>query len=240
MREVLVKREARLQSYHVAVTTVEGEHEAQHEFWFRSPNHTKGSLLAPNQLTLSFDGRTFYKLTPEDKKLEVFDIKLPVEKASYFLMSQFAPFVPEGYRTPLLPSQGVTAKKTSHPKAPDAVELTLVTSGGEKGDVPVTVAWVLRAGSGDFLSKTMTTPTGKKETRVDEEKCDEVAKLCVPTAITELENGAVAATLKMTTVELNAPIPNDSFVLSAPEGTAVEKHVIKEAEATDQAAPAAH
>ncbi len=226
MKRVLAERDRRLSSYHVQVETHEGTSTAHHEFYFRSPNQSRGIIIDPTPLTLSFDGHALFKLTPGEKKLERFELKLPVEKASFFLLTQFAPFVPEGYRTPLLPSKGVTAVKTTDPHAPDAVSLTVVTPDGSGGQV--TTQWVLRAISGDFLSKTVTSSAGTRVTRVDSEKCDEVAKLCVPASISELENGQPVATMTMTTIELNAAVPNDAFTLTAPEGFTTENHTVEE------------
>ena len=116
--------------------------------------------------------------------------------------------------------------KTTDPHAPDAVSLTVVTPDGSGGQV--TTQWVLRAISGDFLSKTVTSSAGTRVTRVDSEKCDEVAKLCVPASISELENGQPVATMTMTTIELNAAVPNDAFTLTAPEGFTTENHTVEE------------
>ena len=226
MKQVLSERDKRLASYHLAATSKEGEAAASHELFYRAPNRSRGVMLAPEALTVAFDGTKLYRLTPAAKKLEVFELKLPVDKASFFLASTFTPFVPEGFRAPLLPQKGVTAKKVAHPKGPDAVELTVATRDEAAGDISVT--YVPRFPTGDFLGKRTTAGGRTAETVVDEEHCDTALKLCVPKALRSLEDGKVVHSTTLTTVELNPELPNDSFTLVAPEGFATEPHEVVE------------
>lgn len=217
VKRVQLERDKKLNAYHVVVESEQGEARAKHEFFFRSPNRSRGVISAPEPLTLSFDGARFYKLTPAEKKLEIYELALTQENAAYFLASTFTPFVPEGYRTLLLPSRGVTVKRVSHAKAADAVEVTVSVDGA-------TVVWVLRWPSGDVLSKR----AGEIELTVDQEHCDQALGLCVPKLVTQRHNGVVQATTSLITIELNPQIPNDFFTLTAPEGFHVEKHELVE------------
>ena len=137
MKQALAEREKRLTSYQLSVSTKEGDAEATHEFSYRAPNRTLGTVLTPAPMTLGFDGTHFFRLTPDQKKFETYELKLPFDKAALFLSSTFSPFVPEGYRTPLIPSHHVTAKRVSHPKGPEAVELTGVANDDGK-DLTIT------------------------------------------------------------------------------------------------------
>ena len=87
------------------------------------------------------------------------------------------PFVPEGYRAPLLPQNGVEAKRVSRENAIDAVELTVKPGDG------VTVRYVLRLPAGDFLERRTLTDGQERVLLVEREQCDEKLKLCVPTRL---------------------------------------------------------
>ncbi len=225
-RRALAERDRRLGHYQVDATSKQGDATATHTFVYRAPNRVKGSLLTPQPMTLSFDGTRFFKLSPADKKLEAFEMKLPAEKAALFLTTQFAPFVPEGYRTPLLPSKGVTATKVAHPKGPEAFELVLSTP-DEKGQ-PITVTYALRFPSGDFLSKKTVAGGVTSELVVEEEQCEQALSLCVPKVVVQRENGAELGRTTFTRIDLAAEVPNDTFSLVAPEGYAFEKHELVE------------
>lgn len=225
-RRALAERDRRLTSYLVEVSTTQGDQTATHTFVARAPNRVKGSLLTPTPMTFSFDGTRFFKLSPGEKKLEAFELKLPAEKAALFLTTQFAPFVPEGYRTPLLPSKGVTASKVAHPKGPEAFEL-VVSTPDEQGK-PITVTYLLRFPGGDFLGKKTQAGGVTSELVVEAEQCDAKLSLCVPKVVVQRENGAELGRTTFTRIELLAELPNDTFSLTAPDGYAFEKHELVE------------
>ncbi|MBL8923155.1 MAG: hypothetical protein JNJ54_30170 [Myxococcaceae bacterium] len=225
-RRALAERDKRLGHYFVEVTSTQGDALATHTFVYRAPNRVKGTLLTPQPMTLSFDGTRFFKLSPAEKKLEAFELKLPADKAALFLTTQFSPFVPEGYRTPLLPSKGVAAARVAHPKGPEAFELVHSTP-DEKGQ-PITVTWHLRYPSGDFLAKTTRAGAVTNEVVVDEEQCEQRLSLCVPKVVVQRENGAELGRTTFTRIDLSAEVPNDAFTLAAPEGFTVEKHELVE------------
>lgn len=226
-RRALAERDKRLGRYFVEATSKQGDAVATHTFAYRAPNRLKGTLLTPQAMTLSFDGTRFFKLSPAEKKLEAFEMKLPADKAALFLTTQFSPFVPEGFRTPLLPSKGVTATKVAHPKGPEAFELVHSTP-DEKGQ-PITVTWHLRYPSGDFLAKATRAGAVTSEVVVDEEQCEQSLSLCVPKVVVQRENGAELGRTTFTRIDLAAEVPNDAFTLTAPEGFTVEKHELVEA-----------
>lgn len=227
-RRALAERDKRLGSYVVEVSTTQGDQTATHTFVARG-NRVKGTLLTPTPMTLAFDGTRFFKLSPGDKKLEVFELKLPAEKAALFLTTQFSPFVPEGYRTPLLPSKGVTATKVAHPKGPEAFEL-VVSTPDETGK-PITVTYVLRFPGGDFLGKKTQAGGVTSELVVEAEQCDAKRSLCVPKVVVQRENGAELGRTTFTRIELSPEVPNDAFSLTAPEGYTFEKHDLVESAA---------
>lgn len=210
-------RDKKLSSYHLATKVTEGQNEAEFEFFYRSPNKMRGVISKPTQVTYAFDGEALYQVTAADKKFGVLHLKAADKEQYALLLNQtFAPFAPEGFRAPLLVKEGVTAKKVSHPKAQEAVEISEEAKDGS--GTTVKVSYVFRWPSMDFLQKTSTVGGQTSEVRVDEEQCDEQLKLCVPKKLTQLANGQPVATSVMTTIELNSSLPNDQFTPVQPEG----------------------
>ncbi len=210
-KRALAEREKRLTSFKLVVDTTEGENRAHHEVAFRSPNKSRGHMMAPVDVELSFDGATLVKLLHAEKKFEVVSLDMPAADRAYFLASQFMPFVPEGYRAPLLPMVGVKAKKVSLENA-EAVELRVEPGEG------VTVSWVLRLPSGDFLEKRTVDSGRERVLKMEREKCDAVLALCVPTKLVEMSGEVRVGTTEITSVELNAVLPQDYFAPQAPAG----------------------
>lgn len=227
MKKALAERDRRLASYHFVADSKQGDADAHHELFYRSPNKSRGVVTAPEAMTLSFDGARFFRVLDAPKKFEVYELKLPADKAAFFLASTFQPFAPEGFRTPLVPLRGVVAKKVAHPKAPEAVELSVATKDETGADI--TVTYTLRFPTGDFLGKRSTVGAQVNELLVEAEQCDEALKLCVPTKLTQKTDGQVVGSTSISKVELNPELPNDSFTLTAPEGFATEKHELVEA-----------
>jgi outer membrane lipoprotein-sorting protein len=207
-RRALAEREKRLTSFKLVVDTTEGENRAHHEVAFRSPNKSRGHMTSPQELELAFDGTTLVRLIHPLKKYEVVSLDMPAADRAFFLASQFMPFVPEGYRAPLLPQSGVEAKSLK----PDTVELTVKPGEG------VTVVYVLRLPSGDFLEKRTTAEGQTRVLKMESEKCDEALELCVPTKLVERMGEQVLGTTEVTSVELNAALPQDTFSPKLPEG----------------------
>lgn len=219
-KRALAERDRRLGHYQVEATSTQGDQTATYGFVYRAPGRVKGTVLTPSPVTLSFDGTRFFKLSMAEKKLEAFELKLPQEKAALFLTTQFAPFVPEGFRTPLLPSKGVVAAKHA-----DGVELIIKTA--DEGR-EVEVRYLLRLPSGDFRSKQTKVGDAVSEVKVEAEHCDVTLGLCVPKVVVQRENGTEVGRTTFTRIDLTAEVPNDAFTLSAPEGFALEKHELVE------------
>jgi outer membrane lipoprotein-sorting protein len=211
----LAERDRKLAGYKLSTTVTEGANEAKFEFFFRSPNRMKGVITHPTQVTYSFDGEKLHQLTPANKKLMVKKMDGTAEQNILLLNRTFAPFAPEGFRAPLLVQKGVTAKKVTHPKATEAVQVTQEAK-DETGSVKV--SYVFRWPQLDFLEKTSETAGQSSVVRVDEEHCDEKLKLCVPKKLSQLLGGQLVGQSVMTSVELDAAIPNDAFTLQQPEG----------------------
>ena len=213
-RRALAERDRRLTSFRLSVETTQGADVAKHEVAFRSPNKSRGRLLVPTDLELAFDGQNFVRLKHAEKRVEQVELALPPADRALFLASTFMPFVPEGYRSPPLPSQ-LEAKRVTHPRAPDAVEVRATPEPG------VTVTWVLRLPAGDFLEKRTEANGSVKHLEVTAVRCDEALKLCVPTTLAETVDGKPLGTTTVTAAELNPELPQDVFAPKPPEGYVV-------------------
>lgn len=211
-RRALAERERRLTSFQLVVDTREGDQKAHHEFAFRGPNKSRGRMTAPQDLELAFDGAQLVKLEHAARRYEVVPLDLPPQERAYALASTFMPFVPEGYRSPLLPQTGVEAKRVTYPGADEAVELLVRPGGG------VTVTYVLRLPWGDFLEKRTVTDGVERVLRVEAETCDKGLKLCVPTWLVERLGTKVLGSTAVTSVELNPELPQDFFAPKKPAG----------------------
>lgn len=211
-KRALAERERRLTSFKLVVDSAEGENRAHHEVSFRSPNKSRGHMTSPQEFELAFDGTTLVRLIHAQKKYEVVSLDMPAADRAFFLASQFMPFVPEGYRAPLLPQSGVEAKRVSRESALDAVELTVKPGEG------VTVTYVLRLPAGDFLEKRTVAEGQERVLRMEKEQCDEALKLCVPTKLVERVGDTVLGTTEVSGIELNAALPQDTFSPKLPEG----------------------
>lgn len=211
-KRALAEREKRLTSFTLVVDSTEGEARAHHEVSFRSPNKSRAHLTSPVEFELAFDGTSLVRLTHAQKKYEVVSLDMPPADRAYFLAAQFMPFVPEGFRSPLLPQAGVEAKRVSRPNATDAVELTVKPGPG------VTVSYVLRLPAGDFLEKRTVADGQVRVLRVEKEQCDEKLKVCVPLELVERQGEVTLGTTGVSAVVLNAELPQDTFSPRVPEG----------------------
>ena len=206
-KRALAQREQRLTSFKLVIDSTERENRAHHEVAFRSPNKSRAHLITPQDFELAFDGTTLVRLLHAEKKYEVVSLEMPATDRAFFLASQFMPFVPEGYRAPLLPQLGGEAKKVG-----EAVELTVKPGEG------VTVIWVVRLPSGDFLEKRTLAEGQTRVLRMVTEKCDEKLALCVPTKLVETLGEVTLGTTEVSAVELNPALPRDYFSPAAPAG----------------------
>ena len=212
MKQALAERDARLSSYRFEAKTQQGAEQATHAFFFRSPNRLRAHLQTPVELQWSFDGQRLFKLAGAQQTHTTLELKLPKDQAAVFLNATFSPFVREGFRTPLMPSKGVSATRVTHPRASDAVELKVEPGEG------VTVTYVLRLPSADFLERRMRSPSAQGRLEVLEEHCDPALKLCVPRKLVEAVDGAALLTVELTALALNEALAAEDFTLPVPEG----------------------
>lgn len=211
VKEKLSGRDAKLTSYHLAGLTRQGAEEAAFEFFYRQPYRMRGVLTRPARRTFSWDGQRLYELAEAEKRFTTFENKLPPERSLFALTRLFSPFAPEGYRAPLIPREA-KARRTTHPRAPEAVEVTVETA--DESGALLTLSYLFRWPSLDFLAKRVS----GMEIRVEEEHCEERLKLCFPKKLAQWQGSERVATTELSTIELNPPLPAESFTLSAPAG----------------------
>ena len=218
VRRTLADRERRLNTYHLAGESKEGDAVATHAFFFRAPNKMRGVVMHPAHLEWTWDGAHLAKLEFGSKTFSNFPITLPPEKAAMFLTTTFAPFVSEGFRTPLMPSKGVTATMLK-----DEVELKVVNP-------QLRLTYRLRWPTGDFLGKRTESDGQVSELTVDEEQCDEKLKLCVPKVTSQRLDGKLQLSTRLTRIELNVDVPADDFTPRPPQGWTEETHPVVESD----------
>lgn len=226
MKQGLAERDFKLQRYHLAGRVQEQGQEATFEFFYRFPNKMRGELKTPVKRTFSFDGQTLFEMAEDAKTFTTYELKLPPKKSVLFLTQTFAPFAPEGFRAPLLTTEGVTAQRVTHPKAPDAVEVSVTTHDDEGKQL--SVRYTLRWPSLDFLGRKTEVGGRTVEIRVEAEHCEAALKMCFPQKLTQWEEKDPVATTTLSKVEINPPLPAESFTLSAPEGYEAKKQELVE------------
>lgn len=221
----LTERERRLSGYELAGTVTESGKVARFEFVYRAPGRMKGTLWAPSgegenapaaARTYAFDGERLFEVDEAQRTVTTYEVKLPPEKSAVFLHQIFGAFVPEGFRTPVLDFKKAHAKKVTHPRGPDAVELTSASQ--DEAGQAIEVTYVLRWPSLDLLEKRLVAGGKTMTVTVDKEQCDEKRKLCVPTQLTQSWGQQAGAVTALSKVELGATVPTEAFAVSTPEG----------------------
>jgi len=229
LKRRLSERDAQLTSYRLeGLTRDEGAEPLGFSFSYRAPQKMLGVLRAPVSRAFSWDGEHLFEQNDKEKRFIIFKNELTTERRAGFLTETFAPFLPEGFRAPLLPAE-LEAKRASHPRAPEAVEVTgkVAPSPGESLQVTYTLRWPTM----DFLGRRFLLPDGTvSELRVEEEHCDEALKLCVPQKLTRWVKGEKVGETTLSQVALNPALPHDTFTLVAPEGYEVQTKTLVNSE----------
>jgi hypothetical protein len=229
VRRRLAERDARLGSYRLEGQTREGEATpVVFAFAYRAPQRLRAWLGAPLLRTFSWDGERLFEQSDADKRFTTFAMELSPERQAGFLTEVFSPLMPEGLRAPLLPGT-LSARRVSHARAPEAVELSArVDTAGAPG---LRVTYTLRWPHLDFLSRrTQQTDGTTLEVRMEEEQCEEALQLCVPKRLTRWVAGQQVGEMTLSRIELNPVLPKDTFTLVAPEGYAVESRTLVNSE----------
>lgn len=216
-RQRLSARDGKLTSYVLAGTARQGSQTLDFRFAYRAPRKMLGTLGAPASRTYAWDGEHLFERSDAARQFVTFNDELPPDQRAGVLTELFAPFAPEGFRAPLLPSRGVSARRASHPRAPEAVELTVKPEGAD-----VEVTYVLRWPALDFLGKRTRDGDSTSELRVEEEHCEQALGLCVPRRLTQWAGERQVAETTLSRVELNPSLPSETFTLTAPEGYEVQ------------------
>ncbi|RYZ41569.1 MAG: hypothetical protein EOO71_11430 [Myxococcaceae bacterium] len=235
VREKLSARDAKLLNYQLEGTQTEGDSlSAGFTFAYRAPQKMRGTVTQPAR-TVSWDGKHLYEQVEAGKQFTTFTSEVSAEKLSAFLTEIFTPFVPEGFRAPLLLRSTKARRTAALPQAKDAVELSMPLEGDAAGGVVVT--YVLRWPTLDFLAKRTLAPDGTQaEVRMEEEHCDAELGLCVPRKLTRRVGGQQVGQTVLSRVDLKAPLPNDAFTPAAPDGYSVQTRTLVDS-ATQESGP---
>ncbi|RKG87039.1 hypothetical protein [Corallococcus terminator] len=235
VREKLAARDAKLLNYQLEGTQKEGDSlSAGFTFAYRAPQKMRGTVTQPAR-TVSWDGKHLYEQVEANKQFTTFTSQVSAEKLSAFLTEVFTPFVPDGFRAPLLLRSTKARRALSHPKAKEAVELSMPLEGDAGGGMVVT--YVLRWPTLDFLARRTRAPDGTEaEVRMEEEHCDAELGLCVPRKLTRHAGGLQVGETVLSRVDLKAPLPNDAFTPAAPDGYSVQTRTLVDS-ATQESGP---
>ncbi|MGI5860475.1 MAG: LolA family protein [Myxococcales bacterium] len=212
----LAAREKKVVSFQYEGTTVQGEERAEFAFAFRAPKKMRAELTSSG-LTFIFDGRQFTQWDSGSKLLQRIDLeKASPEAAALFLHQYLSPFVPEGWRTPLLGGKlgaGVTAE--------GKVQVSAVTGEGSEA---IEVTYLFALPGFDFVGKTV---REGGSVQVGRTHCEEALGLCFPILVVETAAGAPAARTELRNVVVNGPLAPEVFELEPPPGARVETRVLR-------------
>jgi hypothetical protein len=205
----LALREAKITSYQFdAETTDAGGRKVNHSFFYRSPNKLRADVGA--HLTFTFDGESLFKIDHDRKETMTTSFRgRPKAEAAESVYQTFAPFLPEGWRTPLI-AGNVTAQEGPASVAGQSVWLsTEARSDGSRAELRY-----LFALPGMDWRATESTVDGRQATRrALEDHCDAQLGLCFPKKIETTQNGQIQSTTVLTGVVINGPIPAEMFTL---------------------------
>ncbi len=111
------------------------------QFAYRAPQKMLGTLGAPASRSYAWDGE--HLMERSDAASEASSPTRtscrPEQARGRASPRSSPPSPPEGFRAPLLPGKGVSARRVSHPRGPEAVELTVKPEGTD-GEVTVRAA----------------------------------------------------------------------------------------------------
>ncbi len=233
VRERLAARDAKLQTYQLEGTQAEGDAvSAGFTFAYRAPQKMRGTVSAPQARQVWWDGKHLYEQVEATRQFTTFTPQVSAQKLSAFLTEIFTPFVPEGFRAPLLLRSAKAKRVTGLPQAREAVELSMALEGEAAGGLEVT--YVLRWPSLDFLAKRTRAPDGTLgEVRMEEEHCDAALGLCVPKRLTRWLGDAKQGETALSKVDLKTSLPNDAFTPAAPDGYSVQTRTLVDSEAQE-------
>ncbi|RKG93220.1 hypothetical protein D7V97_40195 [Corallococcus sp. CA053C] len=236
VRERLAARDAKLTNYQLEGTQKEGDSlSAGFTFAYRAPQKMRGSVSQPAARTVAWDGKHLYEQVDTNKQFTTFNSEVSAEKLSGFLTEIFTPFVPDGFRAPLLLRSTKARKVANHPKAKEAVELSMALEGEAGAGTEVT--YVLRWPTLDFLARRTRAADGTQaEVRMEEEHCDAALGLCVPKKLTRWVDSTKQGETVLSRVDLKTPLPNDAFTPTAPEGYSVQTRTLVDS-ATQESGP---
>jgi hypothetical protein len=216
LKQRLAAREQHLAAYRVVGTVQDGGGVASFRFAFRAPDRMRGTVEGPVGRTFAFDGSTLFLREGEAGAVQAQPLAgLSRAEVAERLHAIFSHFVCAGFRAPLLAPQALRARRLTHPRAAQAVELVSAVPG--PGGTPVTATYVLRWPAMDFLEKRLEGAGAPGAVRVEEEACPPGAGVCVPRVWTHWSDGQRVATVRLSEVALGEALPQEVFSL-APAG----------------------
>ncbi len=216
VKSALAEREKKVGSYEIAGTVVQDGQQAGFEFAWRAPGRMKGTLLGEKGRTFSYDGDRLFELSQADRTLTSYELNLPDAQVRAYLTQLFASFVPEGYRAPLLDFSHAQARRVSHPKATEAVELSSETK--DDAGATIRVVYVYRWPAMDLLERRLETSGSAMVIAIEEEHCVQRLGLCLPKKVAQRVGERLGAVTTLSRVDLDSTVAAEAFTLALPEG----------------------
>lgn len=221
-RTQLAERERKLSSYrfHGSTTDLASNQSLGFRFLYRSPGKMRGETEGAQPHVFVFDGQSLKDLDVAAKRLTTYDLAgLPKDKADAFLHTIFAPFAPEGFRAPLLPTAGLHAQQRIGEQDRKELQLSAaIQDGPQKYDFGFRFALPAM----DLLEKTVKGPEGESKVTVARQACEPKLGLCFPAEVLESRDGKPVARTLLSDVQVNAPVTDADFALAVPAGGTAE------------------
>ena len=218
IRTALAERERKLGTYRLQGTTIDAAsgQQARFRFMFRAPNQMRGELLAPTHRIFAFDGHNLSELAVDTGVLTHWDLAgLDRAHADSMLHQVFAPFAPEGFRAPLMPT-GPEVRATSIDRA--GATMVRLSADLVEGGEEYFFAYELRPPAMDLLREETRSPAGEHVVEVLKERCDPGWGFCLPEAWVEKAGTQETAHTVLDAIDLNPPLSPADIALAVPDG----------------------
>lgn len=215
VREALALREKKVESYRYSGVTTRGNEKAEFKFSFRAPNKMRAELISANRFFF-FDGTRLLQWDATNEKMTEFDLESATkEKRADLLHRIFSPFVPEGWRAPLLGGTLRAEKRKEGEKT-----LTAVIASVAEGEQAFEITWLFEPPAMNFAGKQV---KDGGVVRVLDQHCDRELGVCFPSTIEEEIPGEPVTRTVLKEIELNVPMPPELFEIHPPSNIVYEK-----------------
>lgn len=186
------------------------------EFYYLAPNRFRANRGAPLQRALAFDGAQFFDFAALEQHLTLYRHPPSAQAATLALARRWEPFLPPGFRAPLLSSH-VDIERETYGGAP-AVRLRQQTPTSGK---PLVSTFWFRWPSMDFLERKVEWDS-VVDIRVLDQWCGPTPGLCYPKRLETTVDGRSTLTV-LSRIDVDLPLTADLFQLTVPSDGSQEE-----------------